>query len=437
MIQTFLSVCAHNEFMLTKLNAHNPKWAHRHSGPPPVSRPSVAEQSTDFSEAKQTDRFQLDWKRAALTGLSLIGGVSGATALAPRVQAATLPTTTKIDLSVSRSLEDLKESIGESFGRSRRDRREAYQRLDSLQARGILGKSDEAGRTLVDDLYDLNTQPLAKKVHRRKLMMAVLRHLDNPELMKQGERGACAAAGLQHVLAARDPAQYVKVVRGLASPGGQATLNSGERLRRVDHSIRDDSDRDVASRLVQSALIEYGNGPESYSNKKDLSTGPHSEGLHQANPWVPNSGHQEGGHSGLYPAEISRVMKALFGGDAQVQFVDPDLKTQHLDKIREAVSDGEVVLAGLRWDKGAHLVVIKEVHDDHLVAWNPWGNSGRQQEESGFDDGFSVSFAPMLMPASQKSGPEREDLNETGRFRISAKTFQDNLLVYEVTGNTR
>lgn len=400
------------------------------SSPPaldvPKQRPT---DNVNLCGAHQEDGFRLDWGRAALTSLSLLAGSTGAAIASPTLQAQ--PRDASVDLTQTISLEDLKESIRESFGRAPRSRREAYQRLDALQERGILDKTDRSGTALMDCLHDLNTQPLARGINRRDLLLTTLRQLDNPELMKQGERGACAAAGLQHVLAERDPLQYVNVVSGLTSPQGVATLDSGVELQRVEDTIRDDSDRDVVSRLMQSALIEYGNGSESYSNREDLSTGTHDPDLHQANPWMADSGHRDGGHSGLYPNEITRVLDALFPGDAQTHFVDPTESGRHLEQIRQSVADGKVVLAGLLWDEAAHLVVIKSADDGHLTAWNPWGESGRQENRDPFDNWGS----PMpVMMAPTGDGPEREELNETGRFKISEEAFEQRLLVYEVGG---
>lgn len=387
------------------------------------------DQSAEFWEAQQRDSFRPQWRRAALAGLSLFGSAFGVASFAPTAMAAS-PTVVELEAVTS---QDLKDAIQESFGRAPRSRREAFELVDSLGLKGILGEQNTDGRSVTELLQDFTTRPLARGVHRRKTMLTLLRQLDNPELMKQGERGACAAAGLQHLLASRDPAQYVSLVSDLASPEGVATLNNGQTISRVEDSISDDSGRDEVSRLLQSAFLEYGNGPESYSNRQDLSTGAHDPALHQANPWVVDSGHQEGGHSGLYPNEITRVLKGLFPhNESRTVFVDPSKTDTHYDTLQDIVSRGDIALVGLRWDEGAHLLVVKEVHDDYVLAWNPWGEAREREREQTVDPFFHRGMMPMMAPAGE-DGPERETLSETGLLKMDRRIFQNHLLVYEAS----
>ena len=373
--------------------------------PPKIEekRPEFVEvDSVSFTSAAEARSLKLpSWPKVVLLSVSLLG--SGLQASQASAAAYTLQNSTR----------DLHQTIQEQL--TGRDRRRALALLDSLEAKGLVSREFDLSRTATvgEQLQTLATQNLAKGIKRGKLIVSVLGHLDNPELVAQGKRGSCQVAAVQHLLASRKPSEYLRLVGGLSTPQGTVNLSNGDILTRAQDSIKDDSERDPASRLLQSAFIEYGNGPEIYDNRKDLSSGQHWEHLHEANPFLEGSGHQEGGHSGLYPNEMKRLIEAVFPGGAETVYAEPADKMAHVDQMAGALAKGQIVVVGLEWRDGmGHALAVKEIKNDEVIAWNPWGR----------DD-------PKL-----DRGPKREALNRTGLISMSRETLAKNLWVYQVGG---
>lgn len=377
------------------------KTSLRVSGPPRLSSSfsPQAPAEADLSSATVVDGFQPSLARVGFLALGLLGG---STAVQASVQ-----TLERADTS------PLRQRLEEVFSR-KRQRRRVLETLDSLELSGRLERTASDGTTLLENLEKVSVQELGPRVDRKELLEKLLTHLTQPERMTQGDRGTCAPTGIQHVLADRYPAEYVRLVSGLASPQGSVTTANGESLVRVERSIKDKSGRDLPSRLIQSALMDYGNGSETYDHRKDWHTGEQDQiaVLHQANPWVEGSGHLENGHPGLYPNEVTRVLRAVLPGAADTYFVNPERSLEHLNNLRGAHQRGETVVVGLKWRDSAHLLVVKEVAADHLVLWNPWGQDNLEEQP----------------------GPERKLLNKHGRVRIDNDVIQERLQVYEIGG---
>ena len=390
-----------------------------------------------FEAARPRANSRPNFKRVAALTLSALGVLGGGASTASAAASA-FPIETELqmveDVAPQVTLDQLKGEIREVFGRAPRTRAETFRRLDSLELKGILHREySPTGRTILSELSQLTRQDLARGVHRRNLIRDVVRHLDNPELMKQGERDTCAAAGLQHLLASRDPTQYVHLARGLVSAEGTVITRQGQTLERVEHSIDDDSGRSEVSSVMQSAIMDYANGPEIYSNRQDLSTGTHAPHLHEANPFIAGSGHRDGGHPGLFPGEITRGLSALFG-TAETVFVAPDEQMGRRSDMNRILQDDGVIVAGVRWDQGTHLLVIKEVSSDGVVAWNPWGESGRSQrvEAPASFDRFGSGMTPLMMSQDESHNrPDYEVLSATGLIKFSTEEFFSRLQSFE------
>ena len=106
------------------------------------------------------------------------------------------------------------------------------------------------------DLQRLHLQPLAPGVPRQQLLDEVQAALERPEAIDQGlHPHMCVPAILESYLARTQPADFVELVAGLASPQGQAMTRSGEVLFRVEDALEDDgTERSLVDRLLQSAI---------------------------------------------------------------------------------------------------------------------------------------------------------------------------------------
>ena len=378
-----------------------------HSGESMRTKDLVVLSDLRITAAVSSPKFKPSLGKIALLSLRLLGtGFQTAQAMTSPMQV--LSTTSTLAQSPT---EALKVNLQNNLGR--RDRKKALKLVESLENKGLLDLSLSKNSSLAEELVELTSQDLAKGVKRKDLVLSTLSHLDNPQSMSQGRRGTCQVTALQNALASKNPTLYVRLIKGLSSPQGTATLPNGDTLSRAIHSIKDNSQRDVTSRLMQSAFIDYGNGSEVYDNKLDKSTGFQNDidHLHEANPHIEGSGHFEGGHSGLFPNEITRVLKALFPGGAETHYVNPEKSAEHVEHISQAIQNGQVVTIGLNWRDGqGHALVVKKAEDNHIVAWNTWGVDEPKEDP----------------------GPSRESISKDGLIRMSKKTLAENLWVYQV-----
>jgi hypothetical protein len=90
---------------------------------------------------------------------------------------------------------------------------------------GKLADKNSAGETTLQALTKLSTQEAAPPAHRSQLAAEVVRHIAEPGTISQGKTNCCAAASLQVTMATNQPAEYARLVAGLAKKdGGEVTL---------------------------------------------------------------------------------------------------------------------------------------------------------------------------------------------------------------------
>lgn len=129
-----------------------------------------------------------------------------------------------------------------------------------------LAEQDALGNSLLSSLSQLATQPLnaALTGHTttEELLSNVLLDVMNPNRIEQGTATTCTVASMQFELVADEPAEYARLMAGLAGPKGVATMKGGGDLRigpgDADERARDG--RSVSQTLFQSATMEYANG---------------------------------------------------------------------------------------------------------------------------------------------------------------------------------
>lgn len=211
----------------------------------------------------------------------------------------------------------------EALGKLSPQDRESYQtvasQVDSDPASRLLlrdllldgrlpGGNDLAeGKSLLENLASLAKQPLADGIDRKELLADVLAHVEDPITISQRQQNTCGPTTGQLLLARQEPAEYVRIAAGLASPDGKVTLQNGDKIQREDDwNARTDDNRTMGNRLMQTALMEYANGKFDYDNVNDtrkVNLGP--VGLD-----IP----------GLLPNEMVNLAEALTGGDHKIDF---------------------------------------------------------------------------------------------------------------------
>lgn len=125
-----------------------------------------------------------------------------------------------------------------------------------LAIRGQLtgGIKSSEGKDLLATLGDLAARPLARGVVREELLDQVVKDLAAPTVIAQTKKGSRAITTTQIRLALRYPAEYARLIGGLASPGGQVKLASGRPWSRVAGTEREDDQEAIPARLLQGAL---------------------------------------------------------------------------------------------------------------------------------------------------------------------------------------
>ncbi|MBM3274108.1 MAG: hypothetical protein FJZ00_03070, partial [Candidatus Sericytochromatia bacterium] len=142
----------------------------------------------------------------------------------------------------------------------------------ALPATGDLkGLMAFGGRSLTGNLLNqldaLANQPLAAAIDQASLLSETIREVANPSTQHQESRNSCAMTTACIKLCLENPGEYVRLVAGVASPGGSVKLKNGGTIRRVSDWQLEDGGRSTTGKLLCPALMTYAN--PGYSNSKD------------------------------------------------------------------------------------------------------------------------------------------------------------------------
>jgi peptidoglycan hydrolase-like protein with peptidoglycan-binding domain len=259
-----------------------------------------------------------------------------------------------------------------------------------LKLGDTLFSKDAQGTRLIDSAHRLAIGPMKAELEpeRAAVLANVLAEVADPSLINQRRRGSCTVTSAELALAKRNPAEVVRLVAGLSSPEGKVAMASGDVLERVAGTERpDDSGRTPSQRLLQAALMDFGNGLARYDNQRDANT---QLGLTTSR--------------GLSGSEIARVVSALSGKPAQSHGREAtgllhklgslgdglaalsDAATLHKFHFTKSGDDlfsglqkaGPGAVAELKWRTGGHAVVFDHVAEGRVYFANPQGNQKAQ-----------------------------------------------------------
>lgn len=111
------------------------------------------------------------------------------------------------------------------------------------------------GKDLLTTLLDATRAPLVAGIDRMQLLDELIKDVARPTIIAQGARRERAAIAVQLRLATRLPAEYVRLVVGLASPEGRVKLASGTMAFRAPGSEKPGvKDLAIPARLLQGYL---------------------------------------------------------------------------------------------------------------------------------------------------------------------------------------
>ncbi|MGV3622129.1 MAG: hypothetical protein ACO1OB_15000 [Archangium sp.] len=215
------------------------------------------------------------------------------------------------------------------------------------------------GGELLQNLAKLTTQKLADGVDRARLVADVVQEVTTPTCMAQQNKNTCVATAASIQLVMQNPAEYVRLISGLASPEGTVTTLGGDVLKREITPSVDDA-RTLSAQLLTPALMELGNSLLNYDDASDST---------QLGPL---------GLQGLLAFGADVVAASITGRDyTWVQTIGP-FKPMTMDAIEAQLEKGVSVLAGINYQGlGGHelLVTGLETRDgkEYVRVINPWG----------------------------------------------------------------
>lgn len=224
------------------------------------------------------------------------------------------------------------------------------------------GAADLKGQgTLLAHLNTLATQPLAGGIDRGALVSEVVSEIETPERIAQKGKGTCGATTAQIILVRQNPAEYVRLIGGLSSPAGSATMVGGKPLQRaLDWQADNDNGRSNPSRMFQAAVMQVGMSVPfaQYDNTSDEAR---VAGV--------------GIHDGLMPGGLVKALTQLTGRDYDSQTAWRFNRQQVWDGAKQALAKGEKSIpVSLTWgDDGGHFVQVDKVAQGVVTFTNPWG----------------------------------------------------------------
>lgn len=219
------------------------------------------------------------------------------------------------------------------------------------------------GDDLLTSLTKLGAMMPERHLEPTSLLSDTIQELAVPSAINQQNKTTCTVTSVQIMTAMENPAEYARIIAGLASPSGQVQLANGQTLNRKPGTEKDDdSNRTQSSRLWQAAMVQFALGPSvNYDNKSDS---------------------RSDGKWGVFGPELDKVVDALSNRDNPVLEVGDNLSADEMvAEISKHANAGKPVPVCMDWgEKDAsgnehpgHDVLVTKVTGDRVYYNNPWG----------------------------------------------------------------
>lgn len=225
--------------------------------------------------------------------------------------------------------------------------------------------------TVLDHLSQIaQGQNLDKRVDGKLLLSDLVQELATPSAINQGGRGTCAPTATAINLDIHQPAEYARIMQGLASPSGEVTTASKQTLRReADTSFKDDgSSRALTQRLLAPAIMEVANQDRDYHDSADAA-------------------HRNAGASAKGVQLLSNM---LYGGGWDYKNVNDKNRDQAMEQLKaEVQQQHQDVMIGMHYGQsktsGHELLVTgfeKLGNTEYVDYVNPWGQEERMTRDN-------------------------------------------------------
>ncbi|WNG28784.1 hypothetical protein F0U62_35890 [Cystobacter fuscus] len=272
---------------------------------------------------------------------------------------------------------EVKDAIGEYH-----DKGSEQLALQKMLFQGKLpGEKDLKGEgTTLDHLADAASgKDLAKGINRGDFVGTLVREMATPSSINQGSKGTCAPTALSIDLADKNPAEYARISKGLASKEGKVELADGKTTleREKEASIKDDgSGRSINQRIMAPTLMEFSNGDGDYNDKTGEGAGATTDNLDKLND-------------------------AIHGKNMRHESFGDNDKDKALSVIDSELKRGNNVLTGMRFEEEGkqhsyHEVLVTGTSEEngkkYIHFTNPWGTEERMLREDFADRVFSANY---------------------------------------------
>lgn len=220
------------------------------------------------------------------------------------------------------------------------------------------------GTTLLQNLQQLASEPLAPGLDRSQLLAGFIEQVANPMDTFQGDRDTCVPAVASMYMAQRYPAELARVLVGLASPQGTVQLANGDTLTRSSDWNASDGGRSQSEKLLEPAFIGYAVSSEdlTYDNSTDT--------LFQNGTNT--------GQSGLTANEANTLLDGLTDSSfKEVDFYngrDPKTVASTISQIQKLANSGDPVPVGVDWiGSTGHKIMVENISNNVVTYLNPYG----------------------------------------------------------------
>lgn len=221
------------------------------------------------------------------------------------------------------------------------------------------GKKSSDGKDLLGELDRMATKPLNKSIDRSALVSDLLQEVAAPSSINQRNRPSCIFTSLQIQMVLQRPAEYARLVGGLASPDGKVKLANGETLSRYRNAEKaDDTNRSISTRLWTTGLMAHG-APAHLRNNPKITIDAAAD-FSRSDNVIPGLGGKADFFMGLNPMAMA------------------DRKDEMISRFKALTDQGTPVQIGLAWGEGGqehalHQVMVTGIKDDRAYYTNPWG----------------------------------------------------------------
>lgn len=255
------------------------------------------------------------------------------------------------------------------------DQQQAYDRIASLtvgdlparlalqlmlvEGKLTQGAPSKDGKDVLGELDRIAQEATHPAIDKKALVSDLVQELAAPSSISQQNRATCIYTSLQIQLVSQQPAEYARLVGGLASPDGQVQLANGDTLRRYHNAEQaDDTNRSASTRLWTTGLMGYAAAP-SVRGRTDIVIDA---------------------DAGL--VSYDRVVAGLGGQVKTFEGITPFNLRDNIDKVvdqfKALTEQGSPVRVSLNWGEGGrehdlHEVMLTGISGDRAYYNNPWG----------------------------------------------------------------